>query len=118
MTEGANEEIILEQRQLWDHFYKQEASLYKHQKLKFPARANHSFSGFPAHFTTADSQIVNAYLWSTPQLESILELPVEHLVFTVNAKVYPLVAGLVSVWVFMGCQVPWILPGGVKRHMK
>lgn len=91
----------------WNYYYRMEGLYYEWQKMRFPVRPSHTFCGFPLHFATTDSSDIRSFLLSSRRFRRIIEVPVDGVTYVIRCKVYPLMGGVVSCWLFIGCEIHW-----------
>ncbi|CRG93618.1 conserved Plasmodium protein, unknown function [Plasmodium gallinaceum] len=92
----------------WNWYYSLEEQYFNWQYYKFPVPPNHTFVGFPIHFSTIDVTEVKTFLLHSKRFENIMKLSIDNISFLIYCKVYPLIGGVMSNWVFLGCLVPWM----------
>merc|ERR1712226_1801630 len=79
-------------------------------KKKFPVQRGKVFKGFPVHFSTPEHESIRTYLMNdgpTPSgldYRSFIERPEEDIVYTIECKIFPLLGGVLSVWLYIGIQ--------------
>ncbi|CRH01096.1 conserved Plasmodium protein, unknown function [Plasmodium relictum] len=99
---------VVNQISQWNWYYSLEEQYFNWQYYKFPVPPNHTFVGFPIHFSTTDVTEVKTYLLHSKRFENIMKLSIDNISFLIYCKVYPLIGGIMSNWVFLGCLVPWM----------
>lgn len=97
-----------DQKAKWKWYYRMEGLYYVWQRYRFPVRANHTLTGFPIHLSTTDPAEVRGYITGAKRFRKFIEIPVDDVVYSIMCKVYPLMGGVVSVWLFLGCEIPWM----------
>eukprot|EP00922_Rhytidocystis_sp_ex-Travisia-forbesii_P007453 GHVS01010881.1.p1 GENE.GHVS01010881.1~~GHVS01010881.1.p1 ORF type:complete len:1534 (-),score=185.84 GHVS01010881.1:14-4615(-) len=103
----SNMKYQMDQVAKWKWYYRMEGLYYNWQKYKFPVRANHTFTGFSLHFSTTDVAEMRGYLSGARRFRKFIEIDVDNIVYVIFSKVYPLMGGVVSTWLFLGCEIPW-----------
>ncbi|KOB59444.1 hypothetical protein PFHG_01205 [Plasmodium falciparum HB3] len=102
----------------WNWYYSLEEQYFNWQYYKFPVPPNHTFVGFPIHFSTIDFTEVKSFLLHSKRFENIMKLSIYKISFVIYSKVYPLIGGVMSNWVFLGCLVPWMTAQERETKMK
>mmetsp|Transcript_70356 Transcript_70356/g.162655 ORF Transcript_70356/g.162655 Transcript_70356/m.162655 type:complete len:698 (+) Transcript_70356:3-2096(+) len=74
------------------------------RKKQFPTRKGKVFNGFPVHFCTVDKDEIRGYLMRLPEYVKLLERTEEGLEFTIHCKIYGLLGGVQSTWIYFGVQ--------------
>lgn len=97
----------IEQQSKWGYYYRMEALYYQWQRLRFPVRSSHTFCGFPVHLSTTDASDIRTFLLASRRFRKVMEINVDGITYVVRCKVYPLMGGVVSVWLFIGCEIHW-----------
>ncbi|KJP88903.1 hypothetical protein AK88_01397 [Plasmodium fragile] len=92
----------------WNWYYSLEEQYFNWQYYKFPVPPNHTFVGFPIHFSTIDFYEVKSFLLHSKRFENIMKLSIDNISFLIYCKVFPLIGGIMSNWMFLGCLVPWM----------
>ncbi|CXH80133.1 centrosomal protein CEP76, putative [Plasmodium berghei] len=92
----------------WNWYYALEEQYFNWQYYKFPVPANHTFVGFPIHFSTPDFSEIKTFLLNSKRFDNIMKLSINNISFVIYCKSYPLIGGVMSNWVFLGCLVPWM----------
>jgi len=72
----------------------------------FPTRKGKEFTGMPFHFSTVEKDYIRAHLTQDPEYVKLLERPEEGLEFTVHCKIFGLLGGIQSTWLYFGVQAP------------
>ncbi|AFZ79044.1 hypothetical protein BEWA_018890 [Theileria equi strain WA] len=102
---------VYEQKQfsLWNWYYQLEAMQYGWQKKSgyLPIPPNHTFIGIPIHFSTSDVNEIRNLLTCTKRFKKIIVNDVDKPIYVTYVKVFPLLGGILSTWIFIGCHVPW-----------
>mmetsp|Transcript_8831 Transcript_8831/g.16885 ORF Transcript_8831/g.16885 Transcript_8831/m.16885 type:complete len:1327 (+) Transcript_8831:224-4204(+) len=94
---------IDEQTKSWDKLLFHVRQLIDGGKT-FPTRKAKEFSGIPIHFSTVDKDSIRGYLMKNKQYKEILERSEENLEFTVHCKIFGLLGGVQSCWLYFGVQ--------------
>ncbi|ORM41001.1 Vesicular-fusion protein sec18 [Babesia sp. Xinjiang] len=105
-----NDFRIHESKQIskWNWYYNMEARQFAWRR-HLPIPPNHTFIGVPIHFSTSDINEIRHLLDCSKRCKKLLVPDVERCVNVVYVKVFPLVGGVFSTWIFLGCHVPWNL---------
>ncbi|KAH8742154.1 c2 containing protein [Cryptosporidium ryanae] len=109
---------VSDQMMKWNWYYRMEQIYYDWQSINFPTFPMNTFTGFPIHFSTADSNDIRSFIVGAKRFEIFIELPQDEAHFFVYPKIFPLVGGVLSTWIFLGVHIPWtvsLLSGGDKR---
>eukprot|EP00397_Hematodinium_sp_SG-2012_P003279 GEMP01003287.1.p1 GENE.GEMP01003287.1~~GEMP01003287.1.p1 ORF type:complete len:1079 (+),score=267.65 GEMP01003287.1:694-3930(+) len=72
----------------------------------FPVQKGKQFRGFPVHFCTADTECIRTYLMEFDAYRRMLDWESDQIMYTVACKIYPLLGGILSVWLMLAQQVP------------
>ncbi|ANQ09282.1 Uncharacterized protein PCOAH_00036820 [Plasmodium coatneyi] len=102
----------------WNWYYSLEEQYFNWQYYKFPVPPNHTFVGFPIHFSTIDFYEVKSFLLHSKRFENIMKLSIDNISFLIYCKVFPLIGGIMSNWMFLGCLVPWMTAQERETKMK
>ncbi|SCN58593.1 centrosomal protein CEP76, putative [Plasmodium chabaudi chabaudi] len=102
----------------WNWYYALEEQYFNWQYYKFPVPPNHTFVGFPIHFSTPDFSEIKAFLLSSKRFDNIMKLSINNISFVIYCKSYPLIGGVMSNWVFLGCLVPWMTTQERETNLK
>lgn len=70
----------------------------------FPTRRGKKFRGCPCHFNTSEHESIRQYLSKCTEFEKFINLQDEDVIFTVECRIYPLLGGVLSVWLYVGVQ--------------
>jgi len=70
----------------------------------FPTRRGKKFKGVPYHFNTSEHESIRQYLSKCPQFEAFINHKDEDVVFTVECRIFALLGGVLSVWLYIGIQ--------------
>lgn len=90
----------------WNWYYNAEARQYA-WRCHLPIPPNHTFIGTPIHFCTSDINEIRHILTSSRRFRKLLVTEVEKCINVIYVKVFPLLGGVLSTWVFLGFHVPW-----------
>ncbi|KAK2195384.1 bifunctional C2 domain superfamily/C2 domain [Babesia duncani] len=90
----------------WNWYYSWEARLYAWQKT-LGIDENHTLVGIPIHFGACNINEIQRHLMSKCKFRQVLLNRVPGTKHVIEVMLFPLVGGLVSTWVFIGCLVPW-----------
>jgi len=85
---------------------------------KFPVQRGKKFKGFPVHFSTPDSEAIRTYLMNDGPTDkhsknfgldyrTFINRPEEDIVYTIECRIFPMLGGVVSTWLYIGIQEPW-----------
>eukprot|EP00921_Rhytidocystis_pertsovi_P025915 GHVQ01041854.1.p1 GENE.GHVQ01041854.1~~GHVQ01041854.1.p1 ORF type:complete len:1327 (+),score=167.69 GHVQ01041854.1:546-3983(+) len=103
-----SKKYVADQQAKWNWYYRMEALYYVWQRYRFPVAANHTFTGFPLHFSTTDTSEIRGYLMGAKRFRKFIEISIDNIIYIPLCKVYPLMGGVVSTWLFLGCSIPWM----------
>merc|ERR1711990_277615 len=78
--------------------------MFKKSMSNFPTRKGKKFEGFPAHFSTVDPELIRNCLMKVPQYRKYIDEEAEDLLYTIEVRIFALMGGIFSVWVYMGIQ--------------
>ncbi|CDR93984.1 Sma protein, putative [Babesia bigemina] len=100
--------LIHEDKQIskWNWYYNMEARQYAWRR-HLPIPPNHTFIGVPIRFSTSDINEIRNLLTCSSRCIKMLVPDVDRCVNVVYVKVFPLLGGVLSTWLFLGCHVPW-----------
>ncbi|SCO93337.1 centrosomal protein CEP76, putative [Plasmodium malariae] len=115
---NSTSKYVAHQISQWRWYYSLEEQYFNWQYYKFPVPPNHTFVGFPIHFSTIDFTEVKSFLLHSKRFENIIKLSIDNISFVIYCKVYPLISGVMSNWVFLGCLVPWMTAQERETKMK
>mmetsp|Transcript_70355 Transcript_70355/g.153301 ORF Transcript_70355/g.153301 Transcript_70355/m.153301 type:complete len:1300 (+) Transcript_70355:110-4009(+) len=62
--------------------------------------------GFPVHFSTSDKEEVRGYLTNLPEYQDILTKDSEGTIFTIHCKMFAMLGGVQSFWLYIGVHEP------------
>nr|BAN64988.1 Sma protein, putative [Babesia bovis] len=101
------EYLIHQSKQLskWNWYYNMEARQFAWRR-HLPIPHNHTFVGVPIHFSTSDINEIRHLMHYSKRCKKMLVPNVDRCVNVVYVKVYPLLGGVFSTWIFLGCHVP------------
>jgi len=102
----------------WKYYYRMESIFYQWQRTKFPVKGNHTFCGFPIHFASTDLSEIRSFVMAAKRFKKIIDIPVDNVAYVVRSRVFPLTGGVVSCWMFLGCEIPWTNRQQRQRKMK
>jgi hypothetical protein len=91
------------QSQRWDNLQSRIEKFLKHQD-SFPTKRGHKFSGFPVHFSTCDQDLIRSHLMQIKEYETFINMKSSKLFYSVQCCIYPLLGGVMSVWLYIGMQ--------------
>lgn len=94
-----------EQRELWKMFHDKCADFLRREG-SFPTKRGKTFKGFPVHFNTADNEAVRSLHLQLEAFQEVVNIEEEDVYFTIEVMTFPLLGGIVSVWVFVGLHAP------------
>lgn len=96
-----------EQERLW-HFVVARVQKFLERKKTFPVKKGKVFRGLPVHFSTSDKDEIRSYLMEDEKyVEEILDVAKdEGVLFSVYCKMFGLLGGVQSVWLYFGIQEP------------
>jgi centrosomal protein CEP76 len=83
---------------------------FEKSKSTFNTRRGKVFKGFPVHFSTTDKELIRKYLMQNKDHDDYRKLLQagnrgdENVIFTVHCKIYSLLGGITSTWLYFGCQ--------------
>ncbi|VWU49051.1 centrosomal protein CEP76, putative [Hepatocystis sp. ex Piliocolobus tephrosceles] len=115
---SSKSKYVVNQTAQWNWYYALEEQYFNWQYYKFPVPPNHTFVGFPIHFSTIDVAEVKSFLISSKRFENIMKLSIDKISYFIYCKVYPLIGGVMSNWVFLGCIVPWMTAQERESNMQ
>ncbi|GFE54997.1 C2 domain-containing protein, putative [Babesia ovis] len=100
--------LLHESKQIskWSWYYNMEARQFAWRR-HLPIPHNHTFIGVPIHFCTSDINEIRHLLHCSKRCKKLLVPKVDRCVNVVYVKVFPLLGGVFSTWIFLGCHVPW-----------
>lgn len=100
-----NAPYISDQDDLWQQLEAKVAGF--HRKLEtFPAKRGKRFSGFPVHFSTSEHELIRTYLMEMPKYRDFIDKKEEDLFYSIECFIFPLLGGVLSVWLYIGIQDP------------
>ncbi|KAL7068197.1 C2 domain-containing protein [Cryptosporidium serpentis] len=108
----------VDQRARWNWYYRMEQLYYDWQACDFPALPKSTFTGFPVHFSTADPNDIRPFIVGARRFKRFIELPQDEAHFFVYTKIFPLVGGIMSTWIFLGVHLPWATMNEIESRMK
>merc|ERR1719362_54389 len=91
------------QARAWDQLCLKVRQLLDGRKM-FPTRKGKEFSGLPVQFSTVDKDTIRGYLMKNAKYKELLEMSEENLEFTVHCKIFGLLGGVQSCWLYFGVQ--------------
>mmetsp|Transcript_98361 Transcript_98361/g.220198 ORF Transcript_98361/g.220198 Transcript_98361/m.220198 type:complete len:1301 (+) Transcript_98361:36-3938(+) len=94
-----------EQEKGWDRLLADVTSFMEGKKM-FPTRKGKTFTGMPIHFNTADKEQIRTYLMQEKSYLDMLDDNRPGVYFTAHCKIYPLLGGIQSTWLYFGVQSP------------
>jgi len=96
-----------EQEREW-HFVVARVEKFLDRKKSFPVKKGKVFRGLPIHFSTSDKEEIRNFLMEDSQYnEEILNVARdEGVLFSVYCKMFGLLGGVQSVWLYFGIQEP------------
>ncbi|OII71293.1 C2 domain-containing protein [Cryptosporidium ubiquitum] len=109
---------INDQISKWNWYYRMEQLYYDWQAINFPTFPMSTFTGFPIHFSTADPNDVRSFIVGSKRFRIFIELPQDEAHFFIYPKIFPLVGGVSSTWVFLGVHIPWTNINELESRMK
>ncbi|KAF7457208.1 C2 domain-containing protein [Cryptosporidium felis] len=109
---------INDQISKWNWYYRMEQLYYDWQAINFPTYPMSTFTGFPIHFSTADPNDIRAFIVGSKRFRIFIELPQDEAHFFIYPKIFPLVGGISSTWVFLGVHIPWTNINELESRMK
>ncbi|KAL5368509.1 hypothetical protein CPHLJ_5g780 [Cryptosporidium parvum] len=109
---------INDQISKWNWYYRMEQLYYDWQAINFPTFPMSTFTGFPIHFSTADPNDVRSFIVGSKRFRIFIELPQDEAHFFIYPKIFPLVGGILSTWVFLGVHIPWTNINELETRMK
>eukprot|EP00929_Paragymnodinium_shiwhaense_P033223 TRINITY_DN18288_c0_g2_i2.p1 TRINITY_DN18288_c0_g2~~TRINITY_DN18288_c0_g2_i2.p1 ORF type:complete len:1297 (+),score=415.46 TRINITY_DN18288_c0_g2_i2:172-4062(+) len=95
------------QDQLWKELKKDVASFLETID-NFPTKRGKRFRGFPVHFSTSDADDIRSYLMELPLYQEFINADYEDIWYTIECQIFPLLGGVLSVWMYIGIQDPQI----------
>mmetsp|Transcript_39243 Transcript_39243/g.98745 ORF Transcript_39243/g.98745 Transcript_39243/m.98745 type:complete len:1294 (-) Transcript_39243:41-3922(-) len=96
---GYPEEQTKEWRQL-------EEDMANFRKGSFEVQRGKEFTGLPVHFCTSDKEEIRGYLMNMKEYQDIAANDKDGAVHTVHCKMFPMLGGVQSTWLYIGMQVP------------
>ncbi|KAH7649146.1 c2 containing [Cryptosporidium bovis] len=66
---------VSDQMMKWNWYYRMEQIYYDWQSINFPTFPMNTFTGFPIHFSTADSNDIRSFIVGAKRFEIFIELP-------------------------------------------
>merc|ERR1711988_1039104 len=100
---------VNDQQSGWEDLF-DEIQEFMDMKEDFPSKRGKDFDGFPVHFSTSDRDEMRKLLMQLPGYTLILEDEREETAFFVHCKMWGLLNGVQSVWLYFGMHAP------MKRH--
>merc|ERR1712060_605814 len=82
-------------------------------RIYVPVRTNHVLSGIPLHFSCTDLKGIRTHLMSCSPIDEYLNIETDDALFVVCAKVFPMPSSVLSLWMFVGVELP-LLPDQVN----
>jgi hypothetical protein len=76
----------------------------KNLEENFQVKRNKEFDGFTVHFSTSDVDDMRERLMNESRYKELINVTTEDIVYAIACNVYPLPAGVQSIWVFIGAQ--------------
>jgi len=70
----------------------------------FPTKRGKRFRGFPVHFNTSEADSIREYLMSDETYAEMINNDDEDTSYTIECKIFPLLGGVLSVWLYIGVQ--------------
>lgn len=92
-------------QQKWQEWWKKYFDIFDKRAL-LPVKHNHRFRGMPMHLTSMDVRELRRLVLSTPAIEKYTSYPSDEIIYSVACKVFGLPNRVLSIWVFVACQVP------------
>jgi hypothetical protein len=100
-------EYFMVQKDKWARLITETEKFLNDNKL-FNVKLGHVWSGFPVHFNTFDKEKIRMYLQDNAQFTGYLEEETitTQPMYTCTVKLFPLLGGVASVWIYIGMQKP------------
>mmetsp|Transcript_85656 Transcript_85656/g.239303 ORF Transcript_85656/g.239303 Transcript_85656/m.239303 type:complete len:1311 (-) Transcript_85656:127-4059(-) len=76
----------------------------------FPLRKGKRFKGMPVHFSTADKELIRTNLMQSKRYCELLDKNDGGMLFTVHCKMFGMLGGVQSTWLYIGVQEPQLDP--------
>jgi len=78
--------------------------VFQEKLPNFPVKRGKRFRGFPVHFNTSEADRIREYLMNDKTYAEMINSEDEDTSYTIECKIYPLLGGVLSVWLYIGVQ--------------
>eukprot|EP00425_Heterocapsa_triquetra_P030976 CAMPEP_0195099282 /NCGR_PEP_ID=MMETSP0448-20130528/58188_1 /TAXON_ID=66468 /ORGANISM="Heterocapsa triquestra, Strain CCMP 448" /LENGTH=1293 /DNA_ID=CAMNT_0040134149 /DNA_START=29 /DNA_END=3910 /DNA_ORIENTATION=+ len=93
------------QKSKWERIIEEVWKFLKSQEA-FPTSRGKVFKGFPVHFSTSDPEEIRTYLMQNDEYQELLNRKGEGLLFTIYSRMFGMLGGIQSTWLYFGVQIP------------
>jgi len=93
-----------DQDRLWGELEHNTRAFCSRIKNAFPTKRGKCFRGFPAHFSTSEHELIRNYLMELDLYKEFIDMASEDIFYSIECRIYPLLGGVLSVWLYIGIQ--------------